>query len=84
MKNKVHKFELKPVKGAEGRIAVGANMRLFMDGKLVKGVTSVNFDVQAGKIAKVRLELVGQINATMWALGNYHPVQVKASKKAKR
>lgn len=84
MKTKIHKFELKPVKGAEGRIAVGANMRLLMDGKPLKGVTSVSFDVQAGKIAKVRLEMVGRMNATVWALGDYHPVQVKANKKSKR
>lgn len=82
--NRFHKFELKPIPGAKGRVSAGGNMRVLVDGKRMKGITKATFDVKAGGIATVKLEAVGIVNATMWALGSPFPYKVKTKKKTNK
>lgn len=83
MKSQLHKFELKPRPGSEDSVSVGANMQLFIDGKPTKGVSRVTLDVGAKKVAKLKIEVLGNFNATAWALGDYGPVMVKTKTRRK-
>lgn len=81
--NHLHKFEIRPRTGAQDRVSVGANMQLFMDGVLMKGVSRVTLDVQARKVARLKIEVLGNFKGTAYTLGNYGPAQVEAKKKRK-
>lgn len=72
-KLKLHKFEIKQKKEAKGRVGVGANTELWMDGKKMKGVTKVTLVCEARSVNKIRIELVGEFASN--TIGYYEPVQ---------
>ena len=46
----------------EGQAMTGLNTIVELDGKKLDGVTKVTFEVSAGNIAKISLEMIGEIN----------------------
>lgn len=56
------KIELRKKKAAKGKLLTGMNCEVYVDGKKLRGVTSYSLDVVAKGIAKVTLEMVGDIS----------------------
>lgn len=57
----VHTFEIRTRKGApKGRPQTGSATEILMDGKPMKGVRKVTFEVEAREIAKMTIEVYGQ------------------------
>jgi hypothetical protein len=65
----VHSFELRPRKGAEGKLTVGANTELWMDGVKMKGVRSANIAISAAGVAVLTLEVYGAFHV----IGQFEP-----------
>jgi len=57
-KKKMHKIEVRQKEGSEG-LMTGANTEVFLDGKRLRCVTSLKFEVKAKGIAKLQLEMLG-------------------------
>lgn len=47
--------------GAEGKLSVGSNMEVLLDGKRLGGAYFVKFEVHAKKIAKVTIEMFAEV-----------------------
>lgn len=62
--NNVSKIELvsAPV---NNQVSTGANTKLLINGKELSGVTSVNIDVKAGGLAKIKIEMLGHVQANI-------------------
>ena len=58
----VHKLTIRNRPEAEGRISVGANTQVFLDGEKLKGVTFVKFEVKATKVTRVTIELYAELD----------------------
>ena len=58
-----HKIEIRQRAGKTG-IMTGANTEVLLDGKNLKFVTSASFKVDAEGVAKVTLEMVGDVVVT--------------------
>src|SRR5512135_1615095 len=56
-KTNLHKIEIRQREGSMGAMA-GANTEVLIDGKPLKGATKVEFSVEAGGLAKLKLELL--------------------------
>jgi hypothetical protein len=61
-----HKFSLQPKAGATG-LSTGSNMELYMDGKLMKGVSHVSIDLSARSLAKLTIEVYGNLSVDLTA-----------------
>lgn len=64
-KAKMHKIEVRrrPISEGEGStVQTGANTQVFMDGKLLKGVTFFKFEVKAAGVAKVMMEMYADVD----------------------
>ena len=64
---KLHTIEIR--NKTPDRCMTGGSTLITIDGKPVKGVTKVSFQVEAREPAKIILELVGDINI----IGQYEP-----------
>lgn len=62
-KKNLHKIEL--ITKLDGQISTGANTRLLLDGKPVKGVTRCTINVEAKGLTKVTLELLGYVEVNV-------------------
>lgn len=63
-KNKKYPLiELRQRKGAKG-IMTGGNTELLIDGKPLKGATKATFEVAANGVAKMTVEVLGQMAIT--------------------
>jgi len=69
------KIEIKQRKGSPG-IMTGANTEVFLDGKKLTGATKISFEVAANGIARVNVELLGQVAIT-GKIGQYSKVASK-------
>ena len=58
--SKGHKLEIRQKEGSEG-IMTGANTELLLDGKPLKLVQGVKFQVQANGVAKVTLDMIANV-----------------------
>lgn len=58
---KAHKIEVRRRPGSEGTIQTGATTQIYLDGKLLGGATFFKFEVHARKVAKVTIELLGEV-----------------------
>lgn len=56
------KIELRKKKRAKGKILTGMNCEVYVDGKKLRGVTGYNLEINANGVAKVTLEMVGDIS----------------------
>lgn len=56
----------------KGRYLTGANADLRINGRKLKGVTSFNLHVNARGVAKITLEMIGDVRV----LGEFAPAQV--------
>ena len=59
-KTKTHKIEVRQ-KPDSGTVMTGANTELLLDGKPIKMVQGFKFEVQAGGVAKVTLEMIAEV-----------------------
>jgi hypothetical protein len=69
------KIEIKQRKGSTG-VMTGGNTEVFLDGKKLKGATKISFEVAANGIARVNVELLGQVAIT-GKIGQYSKVASK-------
>ncbi len=74
-KSKAPLIEIRQRKGATG-IMTGGNTELFLDGKKISNATKVTFEVAASGIARVNIELLGQVAIT-GRIGKYSKVPSK-------
>jgi hypothetical protein len=72
-------IEIRQKKGSKGPM-VGANTEVFMDGKRLAGATKVSFEVEAIGVAKVKVELLGQV-VIVGKLGQYETSRTKIQTK---
>lgn len=52
--------EIRQRKGSKG-VMVGANTELYLDGKKIPNATKVSFEVAARGLAKVTIEIIGNV-----------------------
>jgi hypothetical protein len=64
---KIHKIQVRNKPGAKGKITVGANTEVLLDGKPLKGAKSIKIQIQAKKVAKVVIELYAEVEADIKA-----------------
>lgn len=55
------KIQVRNRKGAEGKLSVGANMEVLLDGKPLGSANFFKFEVHSRKIAKVTIELYAEV-----------------------
>jgi hypothetical protein len=60
-KFKAPKVQVRNRPGSEGALTVGANMEILIDGVPLVGATSLKFEVSATKMAKIYIEMVGEM-----------------------
>ena len=60
----MNKIEIRQKEGSEDQIMNGSNTEVLLNGKLLKGVTGVRFEVTGGSLAKVVLEMFGEVKIT--------------------
>lgn len=58
---KMQKLSIRNRKDEEGKLSKGANMIVELDGVPVRGATFVKFEVKAGGIAKVMIEMFAEV-----------------------
>jgi len=63
---KVHMIELRRRNRKQKTIDTGASLEVLLDGKKLHGVRSIQINAAAGKIATVRLEMVGAIKSKIF------------------
>jgi hypothetical protein len=63
MSRKIVKIEIRQKKYARN-VMTGASTEVLVDGKKLKGVTKATFEVSARGIAKVQLEMLGDITVS--------------------
>ena len=61
----MHKVTVRNRRDADGKISVGANMEVLIDGKPLKGVSFFKCEVKARSIAKVMLEMFCEVDIEM-------------------
>jgi len=59
------KIEIRNKKGHEEQLSAGTNMEVLIDGVLLKGITKIHFEVEAGGVAKVTTEMLGIVQTNM-------------------
>lgn len=59
--SKCNKITIRNRPGAEGKISVGSNMEVLLDGKRLGGAYFVKFEVHAKKLAKVTIEMYAEV-----------------------
>lgn len=59
---KTHKLQVRNKPGTEGHISKGAITEVLLDGKPLKGVSFFKFEVKAGGVAKVMLEMYADVD----------------------
>jgi len=74
-KFKAPKIEIRQRKGSHG-IMTGANTEVFVDGQKLRGATKVSIDVAANSVARVNVELIGEI-AFVGQIGHYTKIASK-------
>ena len=74
-KLKVPKLEIRQRKGSRG-VMTGGNTEVFLDGKKLRGATKVSFEVAANGVAKVNVELLGEVAIT-GKIGQYSKIASK-------
>jgi len=79
-KSKHHKIQIRQKPNTTG-IMTGANSQVLLDGKILKYVKSVKFEVAARDIAVVRLELYGDIDV-IGTLGDLAPTAINLKETA--
>lgn len=57
----VHKIQVRNRAGSEGKITVGANTEILLDGQKLKGARFLKFEVSAKKVAKVTIEMFAEV-----------------------
>lgn len=63
----VHKITLRNKKGTKGKISVGANVEVLLDGKPIKGASAIRIDVTAKSVAKVQIELYAEVDSELYS-----------------
>lgn len=58
---KVHKLQIRNKQEADGKISVGANMEVLLDGAPLKGVSFFKFEVKARGVSKILLEMYADV-----------------------
>jgi hypothetical protein len=58
---KAQKVTVRNKPGAEGRLTVGANTEVLLDGVRVRGVNFIKIEIGAKKLAKVTIELYAEV-----------------------
>jgi hypothetical protein len=58
---KLHKIHIRPKPGTEGNIMTGQNTEVLFDGKPLIGPISIKFEVSSRSVAKVRIEMVVEV-----------------------
>jgi hypothetical protein len=74
-KKKYTQIEIKQKKGSQG-LMTGGNTELFIDGKKMTSATKVSFEVASNGVAKVNVELLGQV-AVSGKIGQYTKTTAK-------
>ena len=69
MSDEYPKYELRMREGAVG-LMTGGNAQLFVDGKKIPFVRKVKVEVEAGGLARMTLEVLGQFEVS----GGFEPV----------
>lgn len=64
-KSKYPKITIRNREGAEGKLSVGANMEILLDGKRLGSAYFCKFEVHAKKIAKVMIEMYAEVEIDM-------------------
>lgn len=59
--SKVHKIVVRPRIPMEGKVGVGANTEVLIDGIPLKGCSFFKFEAKAGKVNKVYMELFAEV-----------------------
>lgn len=83
MVNKPHKITIKQKDEAieQGRIMHGATTEVFIDGKPVRGLSGISFEVGAKQLAKVTMTMYGDVEIFGNILGELNPVNKKVIEK---
>lgn len=58
---KVSKVQIRNNPEAAGRISTGANTQLFIDGNRIDGVSFFKYEVKAGKVPKLLIEMYAEV-----------------------
>jgi hypothetical protein len=69
------KLEIRQRKGSRG-VMTGGNTEVFLDGKKLRGATKVSFEVAANGVARVNVELLGEVAIT-GRIGQYSKIASK-------
>ena len=62
---KLHKFVIRNRKGLQERLSNGANTEVLLDGKVLKGVTGLKYEICAGGTGTLTLDFIGDIAAEL-------------------
>lgn len=74
----IPKITLRNKSGSEGKALTGANTELLLDGKPVRGATSVKIEVKSKSVAKVTIELIASVDVDISAdIVEKKPAKVK-------
>ena len=61
-KPKVHKLTIRNCKGAKDRVSHGAVTEVLLDGRKLRGITSVSYRVATRDLAHVTVEMFANVN----------------------
>ena len=75
-KLKAQKLTIRNLPGSEGRLTVGANTQVLLDGKPLRGLSRLNIEISARELSKVTLEMYVEVDAKVFT-------KLKKSKKTK-
>lgn len=59
--SKATKIHVRNRAGSEGRLTVGANTEVLIDGVRLRGCQSIKFECHARKLAKVTIEVLAEV-----------------------
>lgn len=59
MKTNIHHVQIKT---SDGNISTGHNTKVFVDGKELLGVTSIEYSLDAWETAKLKIEMVANVD----------------------
>lgn len=60
-KSRVNKIQVRNRPGAEGKITVGANTEILLNGERVRGANFIKIEIGAKKVARVMIELYAEV-----------------------